>query len=126
MMICCYFPSPSIALIRSITSWGILAGNFSSGSKSMAVQMQYLRLVRWSTSTFIHPSHPLQKDSSSVRSLKVTGWYPNWVFIFITAEPEVSENIFRVWPSLAGQGKRHVLDAFGQSKSPEVGMDDES
>ena len=36
----------------------------------------------------------IQKDSSSVRSAKVTGRYPNWVFIFITAEPDVKEKIF--------------------------------
>ena len=65
----------------------------SVGSYSIAVQMQNLRSFAISISWFMHPSHPFQKASSSVSSLKVTGTYPNSVFIFITAAPLVRLNI---------------------------------
>ena len=43
----------------------------SVGSYSIAVQMQNLRSFAISISWFMHPSHPFQKASSSVSSLKV-------------------------------------------------------
>ena len=61
----------------------------SVGSYSMAVQMQNLRFLATSISWLVQPSHPFQKASSSVSSLKVTGTYPSSVFIFITAAPDV-------------------------------------
>lgn len=59
----------------------------------MAVQIQNLRFLATRISWLMHPSHPFQKASSSVSSLNVTGTYPNSVFIFMTAAPEVRLNI---------------------------------
>ena len=78
--------------------------------------MQNFRFLATSMSWLIQPSQPFQKASSSVSSLKVTGTYPNSVFIFITAAPLVRLKILAFGHRKRANRKDAALMRFANPK----------